>query len=277
MIPSQPQVPWHHVVGNRRQFLKMSGASALAIGAATGIVSCGNGFSSTFSSIGQALDSLFGPDWLQKLAIAIAAQEIVDILKGGLEGGAWDAWSAGVESLLEDVLIGALALDSEVVAGDLAEMPRLLPPRIGRQRRFIPGGVGWADQVPPVVMAQVSQARQGDPKTDLLVACVDTGKTAVIFQPREWQTLALYVDDLTKNRTGTELDKARTLCLRRLIPSGTIPHTGPSGTLTYQARDGTVEVALTQDPEGRPVGTITASTPLESGPPLRKSFTLPTS
>lgn len=235
MAISRTQIPWPPVVSSRREFLKVSCVSALAIGTTTGILSCGSALST--------LEGLFDHDWLQHLSITILATEITHILEHGLEGTAWAAWDAGVETILEDVLaVGLLAMDSGFVAGGRGEEPRFPPVSTG-QPRFIPGDHGWADQEPPVVMAQVSQVQQGDPSTDLLVACVDTGKTKVIFAPWAWQALYLYAQDLTKNQTGPDLDTARTLCRRRLIPSGTLPKTGED-TLTYEALDGTVEIAL---------------------------------
>lgn len=266
MVTSQSQIPWPPLVSSRREFLKVAGASALAIGTTTGIVACGS----------TTLESLFDHDWLEHLAIAIAATEIVHILEGGLEGTAWAAWEAGVESILESALAAILlAMDSGFVAGGRGDEPRFSPVSAGRRRGFIPGRVGWADQVPPVVMAQVSRVPQGDPRTDHLVACVDTGKTAVTFAPWAWQALSLYVQDLTKNRTGAGLDNARTLCRRRLIPSGTGPNVG-GNTLIYEALDGMVKIALVSRSGSGSTVTITAPPAIGvAGTLLQKQFQLP--
>lgn len=276
MVTSRTQIPGPPLVSSRREFLKVSCASAFAIGTTTGIVSCSSAISSAIGHAVATLESLFDHDWLQHLAIAIAATEITHILEHGLEGSAWAAWDAGVESILEDILaFGLLAMDSGFVAGGRGEEPRFSQISAGPQARFIPGDVGWADQVPPVVMAQVSQVPHGDPRTDLLVACVDTGKTRVIFAPWAWQALSLYVQDLTKNRTGADLEAATALCRRRLIPSGTGPKAGED-TLLYEALDGTVEIALISRSSSGSTVTITAP-PAEgiNGSFLQKQFELP--
>jgi hypothetical protein len=280
MVTSGSQIPWLPLVSSRREFLRVSCASAFAIGTTAGIVSCASaaspGSPSSAGSPETTIDSLFGHDWLQRLAIAIAATEITHILESGLEGTAWAAWDAGVEAILEDALTAALlAMDSGFAAGGRGEEPRFSPVSTGR--RFIPDDHGWADQVPPVVMAQVSQVPHGDPRTDHLVACVDTGKTKVIFAPWAWQALWLYVQDLTKNQTGADLDTATTLCRRRLIPSGTV--TGPEvgeDRLIYEALDGTVEIALISRSGGGSTVTITAP-PAKgiTGSLLQKQFKLP--
>lgn len=275
MVTSRTQIPWPPLVSSRREFLKVSCVSAFAIGTTTGIVSCRSA-SITTESAPNTIEGLFGHDWLQHLASAIGATVITHILEHGLEGTAWAAWDAGVESILEDVLaFGLLAMDLGFVAGGRTEELRFSPVSAGRQPRFIPGDRGWADQVPPVVMAQVSQVPYGDPRTDLLVACVDTGKTRVIFAPWAWQTLWLYVQYLRKNRTGADLDMATTLCRRRLIPSGTRPKAGED-TLIYEALDGTVEIALISSSSSGSTVTITAR-PAEgiSGSSLSKQFELP--
>lgn len=262
MVTSRSQIPWPPLVIGRRKFLKVSCVSAFAIGTTTGIVSCSS-----------SLDEIFDHDWLKNLASAIGAAVIKHILEHGLEGTAWAAWDAGVESILADVLaFGLLAMDSGFVAGGRGEEPRFSPVSTGR---LIPDDVGWADQIPPVVLAQVSQVPGGDPRTDLLVACVDTGKARVIFAPWAWQALCLYVQDLRKNRTGADLDTAMTLCRRRLIPSGTGPKAGED-TLIYQALDGTVEIVLTSRSSSGSTVTITALPAVGiNGPLPPKQFNLP--
>ena len=277
MVAGQSHIPWPPPASSRRNFLKVACGSALAIGTSAGLASCSS-ITSAIGAIGNAFDRIFGHDWLRRLAIAIAATEITNILNGGLEGTAWAAWDTGVETLLEDALAAIiLTADSRYVAGTRGAEPVFPPGSMGKQKGFIPGNVGWAQMVPPVVMAQVSKTRHGDPRTDELVACVDTGKTNVIFKPWAWQTLWLYVRELTKNRTGAELETMRTLCLRRLIPSGRLPNSA-GNTLTYQALDGTVVIELITGSGGTRVGVIISRpAPGIRASLLEASFNLPTS
>ena len=96
-----------------------------------------------------------------------------------------------------------------------------------------------------------------------------------------WQALSQFVHFLTGANAGADLDVARAVCVLTLIPSGVRPKTGriPDGLVdwvTYESRNGNVELALVQESNGRPVGIVKASAiPGSDGRPLIKHFVLP--
>lgn len=220
------------------------------------------------------------PDWVQQLALGVGAAVIADIVKGGLRR-AWPAWEPEVDDAMGDILEGAV-LAAGAITGTSGE--HLEPSSISTlaTRRFIPGGVGWGHPVPPVVMVQVSQTRAGDPTTDLLVAFVNTGYQYVVLKPWAWQTLLMFVHNLTSNQSGAGLDIAKAGCALSLLPSGVRPVSGqsPEGTVdwvTYKSRNGTVEISRVQGSNTSTTGVITASAIQDgNGQPLVMSFGLPT-
>lgn len=262
------------LVSGRRRFVQMCGASVLTAGAMPLIASCGYldrhpGF------------KVEAENWLERLALAIGAATIKGLLNGGLQAD-WAAWGPDVEIVGEGILeYGAIAAASDVTGG-ASRHPLIVTTSAASGRyRFIPGGVGYAHPVPPMVMLRASRTRHGDPRTDLLVVFVDKGRKHIVFKPWAWQTLALFVNYLTANQDPANLSVARAVCVLTLVPSGTKPQTGtiPGGLVdfyNYESRNGNVRIALVQESNGSPTGVITASAiPGGDGLPLVKHFTLP--
>ncbi|MFD3975682.1 hypothetical protein [Streptomyces cyaneofuscatus] len=116
---------------------------------------------------------------------------------------------------------------------------------------------------------------------DRLVACVNSGKQAVVFDPWAWQALSMFVHDLTQKKAGSDLAMVQSLCLLTLIPSGVSPRTGRSsegtvGWMTYQARNGIVEMAKISEPDGTVSAIVTADGILDAERrPTKKKFVLP--
>ena len=71
------------------------------------------------------------------------------------------------------------------------------------------------------------------PHTILLVAFVNTGYQYVVLKPWAWQTLLMFVHNLTSNQSGAGLDIAKAGCALSLLPSGVRPVSGqsPEGTV----------------------------------------------
>lgn len=258
---------------SRRRFLKSSAASgAVAVGLAVSLSSCTLPWEHEFSPL--------IPNWLQQLALGVSATEIAGIINGGLRR-LWPAWEPGVDDALGEILTAEVLADS--ITGTSSGRVESSSISTLAVRRFIPGEVGWGQPIPPVIMVQVSQTRNGDPTTDLLVAFVNTGYHYVVLQPWAWQTLLMFVNSLTSGQSGAGLDIARAGCALSLLPSGLRPISGqsPEGTVdwvTYQSRNGTVEISRVEGSNSSTTGVITASAIQDSttGQPLRMSFTLPT-
>lgn len=228
---------------SRRKALSW-GVAGLAI-STVGLTSCS----------AAARSAVFNPattEWLKELASSVAATQIEKALDGGLEG-IWNKWSGSTDKTVDKVTAGQQFWYS-----------------------------AWAHQVPPVIMLSLSKSKQFDPMADRLVACVNSGKQAVVFDPWAWQALSMFVHDLTHEKTGSDLAMVQSLCLLTLIPSGVAPQTGgsPGGTvdwMTYQARNGAVEIAKISEPDGSMSAIITADgIPDVGNKPMRKKFTLPT-
>lgn len=122
----------------------------------------------------------------------------------------------------------------------------------------------WAHPTPPVILLSMMNTDQADPMSDTLLACVNTGKEVVRFEPWAWQALSMYVHEMTDKKSGDDLAAYQSLCLLTLIPSGTKPSTqvSPEGTIawmTYQARNGTVEITKVEEPDGSMSAHVTAS------------------
>jgi len=230
----------------RRRFLQISGASALALGTAGLVTSCATAAAVAFN---PALT-----DWLAQLGLAIGAAEIEKLIDLSVRAG-WHAWTRHVGDVVYQQTAGSHSWYSYV---------SLLHP------------------LPPVVMFSTSKSRAGDPMTDRLVSCVDTGEHVVVFESWAWQSLFMFINSMTAQRTGSDLARYRQLCVLTLIPSGTRPSSGssPAGTvgwMTYESRNGAVEVARVRDPDGSERGIITAyGIPKADGSPTEASFTLPT-
>ena len=117
--------------------------------------------------------------------------------------------------------------------------------------------------------------------TDRMVACVETGKKAVVFEAWAWQGLYMYVDNLIEGKSGADLTRLQTLCALSLLPSGTEPNSGTSpnktvGWMTYLTHNGSVEIAYVAEPDGTRSALITAEgIPDENNRPTIKKFTLP--
>jgi hypothetical protein len=260
----------------RRKFLKACGVTALAAGATPLISSC-----ISFGSSKPAGFDVLAEDWLGRLAVAIGAGFVPKILGGGLKGS-WAAWEPEVETVGEDVLEYGLAAAAASYETGGSRRPAIFDDSAMSGRyRFIPGRMGYAHPVPPVVFLRVSQDRHGDPHTDMMIAFVDHGTKHIIFKPWAWQALSLFVNYLTANQDPANLSVARAVCVLTLIPAGTQPQTGriPGGLVdfyNYKSRNGNVKMALVQESNGGPTGVITASAiPGGNGKPLVKSFRLP--
>lgn len=261
---------------SRRHMLKACGGSALLLSAAPILSSCGilNSHPSTFDVLAR--------DWLTRMAASIGALPVGKILNGGLTGG-WAEWEPEVEVVGENVLeFGAIAAAASFDPGSSGARPEVVTTAAySGEYRYIPGGLGYAHPIPPVVFMRVSQRPDGHPPTDKLIAFVDHGKKFVVFKPWAWQALSQFVHFLTGANAGADLDVARAVCVLTLIPSGVRPKTGriPDGLVdwvTYESRNGNVELALVQESNGRPVGIVKASAiPGSDGRPLIKHFVLP--
>jgi hypothetical protein len=269
-------MPADALVSGRRKFVKGTLGTLLAASALPALTSC-----DFLHSKSQFVVN--AEDWLESLALAIGAKTVYNIVKGGLRGGSWSPWAPEVEDVAEDILeYGLVAAASSFSTITLPSNGAVTASAMTARYRFIPGGVAYAQPVPPVLMMRASRTRAGDPDTDLLVAFVDGGRKHIIFKPWAWQTLALFVNYLTANQDPANLSVARAVCVLTLIPSGTRPQTGtmPGGLAdyyNYKSRNGNVRIALIQESNGSPTGVITASAiPGGDGRPLVKSFKLPT-
>jgi hypothetical protein len=116
---------------------------------------------------------------------------------------------------------------------------------------------------------------------DHMVACVDYGESAIVFKAWAWQSLAMFVHDLTHGKSGETLVQARDLCVLTLIPSGVRPSYGrsPEGTvgwMTYESRNGIVEIAEIRRSGTSRIGVVTAyGMRDDNGQPTTRSFQLP--
>jgi len=230
----------------RRRFLQVSAASALAFGTSGVVTSCAGVAAVAFNPAMV--------DWLAQLGLSIGAAEIEKLVDLSVRAG-WHAWTQHVERVRYQQAAGSNSWYSDL---------SLLHP------------------LPPVVMFSLSKSKAGDPMTDRLVSCVDTGKRAVVFDAWAWQSLFMFINSLTAEKTGSDLARYRQLCVLTLIPSGTRPSSGrsPAGTvgwMTYESRNGAVEIARVRDPDGATRGIVTAyGIPKADGSPTEVTFTLPT-
>jgi hypothetical protein len=226
------------LVIDRRRFMKTAGAGFLALATAGSITSCA-----------AAAFSPAVTGWLNQLALAVGAAEIEKVIEGGL-ARAWHAWQAGVK---------------KSVASQPSPYIHCNP-------------TGWVHPVPPVVLVGVSKGAQADPMTDRLIACVHDGRRAVVFEPWAWQTLFMFVHSLTDGKSGDDLAQTRELCALTVLPSGVRPHSGQStagtvGWLTYQSRNGYVEIARAPGSDNSWNGSITVSAmPDAYGNPTSRVF-----
>lgn len=231
---------------SRRRLLAVSGYSALAVAAGGLAAGCVRPPAAAFNPATQ--------NWLADLAKAIAADAVANILDGGLKR-AWSAWTDGVHKSVEAQ----------------PDYPYHDP-------------TGWVHGLPPTALLGVTREKYGgrNPLDDRLVACVQGGRKAVVFEAWAWQALAMFVHDMTNGRQGADLAAYQTLCALCLVPSGVRPASGGSpqgsvGWLTYNAKVGEVELARFEEPDGSVTVSVKAKAiPDGSGHPTRKKFTLPT-
>ncbi|MBS2963404.1 hypothetical protein KGA66_10130 [Actinocrinis puniceicyclus] len=224
----------------RRRLLTAAGGSLVSVAGA-------------LASCSVAAEAVFNPatvNWLAQLGSAVAASLVEDALKVGLTD-AWKSWTKNVND------------------------------RVDEQNDFPYYYASvWLHAVPPTVLVKLSKGTQSDPMSDCLLACVDGGQQAIRFDAWAWQTLMMFVHELTGGKSGDDLSGFQALCLISLIPSGP-PKAGQSpsgkvGWMSYQARNGSVEIDRQTEPDGSVVGVITATgIPAADGKPTSKKYTLP--
>ncbi len=272
---------------SRRQIFKTSWGLAVGGAAlATGISACSAPWDS--KKFNPAIKG-----WMKALALGVGAAVLDNVLKPAAAGEAdaeWAAWTPEVDGSLGELLAdGALLALADKVAGRAASgragsaitLDAYTAPAATKQL-YVPGNVGYGHPVPPVIMVQVSRAPQGDPSSDLLLAYVTTGKQHVVLEPWAWQTLLSFVNSLTSGQSGPNLDIASAGCALSLLPSAIRPKTGasPEGTVdwvTYDSKNGWIEIARVQSSNTSATGVLTSSSILDSstGQPLSLSFPLP--
>lgn len=202
--------------------------------------------------VGAALFNPAVDDWITQLGVAVGATVVSDFIEGGLKD-AWRGWNPGVRKIINTHLRGPY--------------------------RWY-GSAAWVHSVPPVVAVQASTGKYSDPMTDQMIACVDYGEAAVVFETWAWQSISTFVHEQTHGQTGDQLAQARDLCVLTLIPSGTKPHYGrtPEGTagwMTYESRNGAVEIVHILS-NGRSRSVVTAYGMLDAdGKATSRSFVLP--
>jgi len=227
---------------SRRTFLAASGTCAVGIG--LGTAGCASAPAAVFN---PAVDG-----WLAQIGIAVGATVISNLVSDGLKD-AWRLWRPGVNKTIGKQASGSYGWHS---------------------------ASGWLHPVPPVAAFSTSTGRYANPMTDRLVACVDNGASAVVFQAWAWQSLFIFIHELTNGKAGDQLAQARDLCVLTLIPSGTRPDYGQSprgtvGWMTYKSRNGAVEIARVSTSDGSN-GIVTAYGMLDAGgKPTSRTFRLP--
>ena len=177
---SLPSIP---VIG-RRSFLRTVGVGCLAAGAAASVTSC-----SAVPAPAPAPAVAFNPattEWLADLARAVAATEVENITEGGLRA-TWSKWGPGVRNLVDSWA---------------AQFPAHQP-------------TGWVHPVPPVAMVALSKGKTPDPMSDGLLACVQDGEDAVFLSAPAWQTLAMFVHEITPAARAAMIWRRRGRCARR--------------------------------------------------------------
>lgn len=226
---------------DRRQFLTATGAG---IAMATGVGSC---------AATPVVATAFNPavqGWLGSLATMIAADVIGDIINDRIDGR-WKSWTKAT---------------SQAVSEEDFEWH---------------GTVSHGHPVPPTILIRTSKAKKGDPMTDRLLACVDKGRASVVFEAWAWQALSMFVQQLLRGKEGADRAGFQSLAVLSLIPSGTKPSTGNSprgsvGWMTYETRNGSVEIAKVKKSGGSHIAIITAEgIPDKNHNPTVKEFTLP--
>lgn len=114
--------------------------------------------------------------WFAKFATAVGASVIATRVNEAITG-AWSAWSAGRDR--------AWAEQSE-------------------QGFTWRASDQYGDAVPPAVFTKALRTEEHDPFSDRLVVLVDTGNKSVVFEPWAWQTLWMFIDDMTAGRSGDD-------------------------------------------------------------------------
>jgi hypothetical protein len=243
---------------DRRRFLHLAGgvsASAVAVGALGSLAACAAAPTAGATAAGAA-GSAFNPaitGWLSQIAVGIAANEIGDLFKGAVSKR-WQAWQKNVKNNAATLL--------------------------GDDWWYTQTAYGHAG--PPTVLIAIGGGKDIDPMRDRLYAAVENGESAVIFDAWAWQGLSLYVHDLSNGKQGEDLNRMRMLSALSLVPSGTRPRRGQSPKktvdwMTYQTRNGVVEIARIQEAGGAATAIVTAEgVPNADGKPTVKQYKLPT-
>ncbi|MDI9914381.1 hypothetical protein [Rhodococcus sp. IEGM 1379] len=225
---------------DRRTALRVAGLGVASTVAAPALTGCAA--------------AVFNPatiGWYGALTSSLGASLLATGLETAFKAG-WESWKAGRDKILQ-------AQQDE--------------------------GFGWfdldcyGDHIPPAIFSKALRTTESDPMSDRLIICVQGGEKYVAFDPWAWQTLAMFVDDLTKDREGDDLARYRALASTTLTPAGTAPtgsSTNYSQLLRYQARNGGVEFnASTQSNGQTRVQIIVEGIPKSNGGPTIKEFTLP--
>lgn len=240
---------------SRRRFVTATSASTLAVVGSTALTSC------TAAAAPAVEDAAFNPaaySWLKQIASTVGATVIEDALTKGLkdvEDFAFSGWNTKIKNTVSN---SASTAPFTYIYNDY-----------------------WAHRVPPVVLVGITQ-KVSDPLTDKMLACVNSGQDSVLFEAWAWQALSMLTNDLTANKTGADLTGFQALCLISLIPCGTAPKTGSSpeglvGWMTYETRNGTVEISRHKEPDGTYRATIQADgIPDAAGNATVKDYPLPT-
>lgn len=234
----------------RRELLRLAPAVAVA-GALTPAVSgC---------QAAAAAGLVFDSGWLSTVSASVAASAITAAgskwmkAAGETFEGAWKSWTGG-------------ALE---VADDQA-----------KQGWGYFANIAYGNGIPPAVMIAASRGNGFDPKTDRLIVVVGGGAKAVVFDAWAWQGLGLFIHDMTNGRSGNDLAAYQTLCSVALLPSDVNPtdQSSPSGRsqiLSYQSRNGAVELTRTTNEDGSTqVQVMSLGFPTAKGQPTTRSYKL---
>lgn len=234
---------------SRRRLLGASGTAALGLGTG-GLASCSKAAKAaeTAAAFNPAIRE-YG--WLDKIATDVAATAVENVITGGLKD-IWHAWTGPVKKKVSEQVAYPWLTDS-----------------------------AWVHTVPPVVLVGMSKSNKSDPMSDALLACVNTGKDAVLLEPWAWQAVSMFINELTTNKTGADLAGFQALCVLSLIPSAPPQQeNNPKlrvGWMTYQTRNGTVEIDKVVEPDGSTSAIITAhGIPDADHKPSAKKYQLPT-
>lgn len=225
---------------DRRTALRLAGLGIASTVAAPAVTGCGA--------------ALFNPAttaWFSTLTSSLSATLLANRFEDALKGN-WAPWEKGRND----------AVDAQRGDGYTHH---------SRQT--------YGDAIPPAIFISMHRGSVVNPMTDRLTVCVEGGTKHVVFDAWAWQTLAMFIDDLTKDKEGDDLARYRALCSTSLTPAGVTPvgsSTNYSRLLRYQARNGGVEFNLSTRSNGQTrVQIIVEGIPKSNGGPTIKEFTLP--